>query len=233
MTWIIGDIHGEKELLLKLLDKIDEEEHCYICGERRKENKHSTICSRRGWDVIYSVGDIIDRGNNSLDCIDICVNKNIKVVKGNHEDMCIDYYFKEKRYQDDIWESNGGNKTLDELIAIIQDSTIELSEAKKKVDNYINWMKNLPLYYLIEENTLISHAGIVADLKSECEGSHPGIFWNRDIETNKDYFQIFGHTPLENGPKITSKYLNIDTGAVFGNGLTAIHLPDKKVITVK
>ena len=45
---------------------------------------------------IYSVGDIIDRGDNNLECIDICISNGIKVVKGNHEDMAIDYLFKEK-----------------------------------------------------------------------------------------------------------------------------------------
>ena len=213
MTWVIGDVHGEKELFLKLLDRIAME-------NAGKE------------DEIYSVGDIIDRGNNSLDCIDICIDKGIKVVKGNHEDMCLDFYFMENRYSEGIWYTNGGDKTNNEFYYIIKLANKEnKEELQAKIDKYISWMRSLPYYYLLENKYLICHGGIKGNLKLNCTGDAPDILWRRkDIRSN-DYFQIVGHSPREK-PLITSDYANIDTGSFYSGNLTAIHLPSLKTITV-
>jgi len=216
MAWIIGDIHGEKELLLKMLDRIKLE-------NQGKEEE------------IYSVGDIIDRGDNILDCIDICIERNIKCVLGNHEDMCIDFYFKEGRYDDTIWYYNGGDKTNIEIHTLINSSKDSKEEIQNKVDKYITWMKSLPLYYILKEEDkqfLISHAGIKGDLKLNCNSSQPDIIWRRKDIRSEKYYQIVGHCVKPSGPIVGLYYANIDTGSCFTGKLSAIHIPSMKTITV-
>lgn len=48
---------------------------------------------------------------------------------------------------------------------------------------------------------------------------------------NKKYY-IFGYTPVNNPTLIDDKSLNIDTGCVYGNMLTAAVIEEDKVITV-
>ena len=66
MIAIIGDIHGCYFTLKELYEKIIE---------------HTN--------EIYSVGDLIDRGNFSRQVIQFCINNDIKPVLGNHDDMLL------------------------------------------------------------------------------------------------------------------------------------------------
>jgi hypothetical protein len=64
----IGDIHGCKKELLQLLAKVEFNEH---------------------QDHIIAVGDIIDKGPDSLGVINFLMDKKASVVRGNHEDRVI------------------------------------------------------------------------------------------------------------------------------------------------
>lgn len=203
MSWIIGDIHGEKTLLNKLIDKIGTSEE------------------------IYCVGDVIDRGEDPLGCVDICIEKGIKVVKGNHEDMAIDFFFKQGRYQEGIWISNGGIKTFNQINFLIK--------AELNAKKYIDWMLALPYYYKIDnepENWIICHGGIKGkDIELQCKGAHPDILWRRKDIRHPELFQVVGHTAKE-APIVNAHYANIDTGAGFSGKLSAIHYPDKGIVSV-
>ena len=62
-TLIIGDIHGEVTKLRALVEKAG------------------------AVDEIISVGDLIDRGEDSRAVIEFCISQGIKACKGNHELM--------------------------------------------------------------------------------------------------------------------------------------------------
>lgn len=86
--FVVGDIHGRYEAFLDLLDAIDYDQ--------------ST-------DMIYSVGDLIDRGPQSVEVVEFFKQPNTYAVRGNHEQMIVNP--KEWR---DIWlyPPNGGPATL-------------------------------------------------------------------------------------------------------------------------
>ena len=65
---VIGDVHGNLDKLLELIDKLPQ-----------KEN----ICF---------VGDLIDRGPNSRQVLDFIIENNYKSVLGNHEDMMLNHW---------------------------------------------------------------------------------------------------------------------------------------------
>ena len=72
MNYICSDIHGEYELFLKLLDKINFSDS----------------------DVLYICGDVVEKGPDSIKLLKyIFDRKNIKMIMGNHEYGFLKYYY--------------------------------------------------------------------------------------------------------------------------------------------
>ena len=68
-AFIFGDVHGDASRLVRLLDQA-----------------HDYARERGIYDLdLYSVGDVIDRGPHSALVLDICVDRGVKPVLGNHE----------------------------------------------------------------------------------------------------------------------------------------------------
>ena len=86
---IIGDVHGCYDTLVALLDKLPDDDVCFV-------------------------GDLIDRGPKSKDVVELVKNGDYFCVLGNHEDMAIDQTIRWKseshhpRYFQDMWLNNGG-----------------------------------------------------------------------------------------------------------------------------
>jgi len=87
--FILGDPHGKYDTFMNLLNEANYDE----------EN-----------DIIYSVGDNIDRGPKSYEMIKYFTTMpNAYTIMGNHE-----YMMKEWRWQQ-TWLANGGNRCLDSI----------------------------------------------------------------------------------------------------------------------
>lgn len=87
--FVFGDIHGKYEALIELLKEFDYDEKT---------------------DMLYSVGDMIDRGPQSVECFKFFTEQsNTWAIFGNHEYMMTD----DEWFQ--IWVSNGGIYTDDSL----------------------------------------------------------------------------------------------------------------------
>ncbi|MFY4844058.1 metallophosphoesterase, partial [Aliarcobacter butzleri] len=63
--YIIGDVHGCYKSLLALIEQLP----------NKKNSK------------IVFVGDLIDRGKNSCEVIELIINNNYDCVMGNHEEL--------------------------------------------------------------------------------------------------------------------------------------------------
>lgn len=83
--FIVGDIHGAYSLLMQELQKIN----------FNFEN-----------DLLICTGDLIDRGNENLECISLLDQTWFLTVRGNHEEMCIKGQYDSKIR--DIHVHNGG-----------------------------------------------------------------------------------------------------------------------------
>jgi predicted phosphodiesterase len=90
MIWVIGDIHGSKDLLDAVLDKI---------REREKSKKEKV-------EKIIFLGDYIDRGPDSKGVMDTIINlKYDKIcLSGNHEEMALRFMYMDcdSRYRSDF-----------------------------------------------------------------------------------------------------------------------------------
>lgn len=68
-TFIVGDIHGCYDEFIQQLDEV---------GFNFDE------------DLCIAVGDLVDRGDKSLDCFNLIYKSWFKTVRGNHEQFCLD-----------------------------------------------------------------------------------------------------------------------------------------------
>lgn len=196
---VIGDIHG-----------------CYLT----LSSLYSELVKYT--DEIYSVGDLIDRGKKSKEVVDFVIENNIKCIRGNHEDVLLKAF-------DSITESD---KSLIEIFnhhfRIGGETTFEsykgnrnpyiLSDYKSAVEDtgHIDYFNSLPIIYELPK-IVISHAGIIKNATIR------DLIWNRDkplLKLNK--FQIIGHTPQDEILYHKDWFMNIDTGCIYGNKLTAV-----------
>lgn len=95
MHYCISDIHGEFDRYQTMLEEI-----------------HLTDN-----DTLYVIGDVIDRAPGGVDVLeDIMARKNVVMLMGNHEQMCLDTLGKNNVYgARQLWSSNGGSVTRREL----------------------------------------------------------------------------------------------------------------------
>lgn len=67
--FVVGDLHG---CYVELMDQL------------------SVINFDYSTDLLISVGDLIDRGRNSLKCLELTKEPWFKAIRGNHEQMCLE-----------------------------------------------------------------------------------------------------------------------------------------------
>ena len=92
MKYVMSDIHGCYDEYIRMLELINFSDE----------------------DELYILGDIFDRGNKPLEILDhVLGNKNIHLLKGNHEKM-----FEEAYESGDmsLWYYNGGGTTDVEIV---------------------------------------------------------------------------------------------------------------------
>jgi len=203
-VFVIGDIHGCLTLLRRLIDKIpwDPEK-----------------------DRLIFVGDYIDRGEDPKGVVDFIlelkrISEKVDCILGNHEAMLLDYLKGKNR---ELYLFNGGTVTLASYRFSRKNEDDPLIP-----EDHLRFFNELKPYIELE-NYYIVHAGFRPGIKIE-DQSLEDMIWIRYefIESNYDFGKkvIFGHTPMQE-PLIMHNKIGIDTGAVYGNKLTCIQLPEE------
>lgn len=205
---IIGDVHGCRKTLMALLDRLPPR------------------------DAVYCVGDLIDRGPDSRGTVALVKERGIQCVLGNHEWLLLTGWHASMPNHES-WLLNGGGDTLRNYNN--QTEVQELAET----------LRTFPLFIDIDmtegPNLLICHAGVRKgmSLKDSIDALHDrevskimsSVLWNRGKVSLKDHFVIHGHSPVEE-PHLTADSMNIDTGCVYRNRLTAVLWPERTFIQV-
>ena len=204
----IGDIHGSFDQLQGLMEKI--------------QIDYAT-------DTLVFIGDYIDRGPGSVEVVDYLTDLKKRIpeiifLKGNHEDMLEKYLNGTDRF---TYLLNGGQNTLDSYL-----SKNPQSESYPIPSDHMAFFKSLRLYYETEAYIFV-HAGLRPKVPLASQETED-LLWIRDkfIYSKYDFGKtvIFGHTPLEK-PLVESNKIGIDTGAVYGNALTCVQLPELEFFT--
>lgn len=202
-TFAVGDIHGCLDKLNLLMDMID-------------------IDPKR--DTLVFMGDFIDRGTQSKEVVDYLIDlarrqRRVIFLKGNHERMLQRYLSGTSMFH---FLVNGGQATIDSYLKNQSNAKDSLIPTAHR-----DFFDNLRLYYETEQYIFV-HAGLKPNVPLE-EQSEWDMLWIRDefIYSEFDFGKrvIFGHTPFRE-PLILDNKIGIDTGAVYGNRLTCVELPD-------
>ncbi len=205
----VGDIHGCKNKLKELLD----------------------LLSVRQEDTIIFLGDYIGRGPSSKEVISTLIElrekyKKVFCLLGNHENLLLEYV----RSPDELLIPYLRQQGIEAFLSSYgQEDLSHLHELTFMPEEHVEFLKNLELYH-IEQDYIFVHAGIMPGLPLEkhtamefCEVRD--MFLDSRVEIGKTV--VFGHTPFEL-PLVAEDKIGIDTGAVYGNLLTAVVLPEMK-----
>ena len=208
-TLIVGDIHGCLDMLKRLVDKI-------------------------GWDPgadrLVFIGDYIDRGENSKGVIDFIIelkkdSQFVQCLIGNHEQMFLDYLSGSDL---NSFIANGGLTTLRSYKQAQREAEEPLIPA-----SHLDYFSSLVTMVELDEYYVV-HAGFRPGRPVE-EQDLFDMVWIRDefIYSSYDFGKpvIFGHTPLY-APMVLENKIGIDTGAVYGNRLTCLEIPERRFHSV-
>jgi serine/threonine protein phosphatase 1 len=214
--FFIGDIHGCSKTFRKL---VTEE-----IGIRKT-------------DLLYCVGDYIDRGNDSKGVVDFILElrkNNFKVhsLRGNHEQMLLDSG--SGYYSFSLWLMNGGDKTLESF------SINSIDELKPVYADFFRGTE----YFIETKDFIAVHAGLNFTIDDPLSDKH-SMLWIRDFEVDRSYLKdkilIHGHTPRDTGFIKSQRFespLNVDGGCVYKNNegmgsLFAFNFYERNFIEVK
>jgi serine/threonine protein phosphatase 1 len=181
-------------------------------------------------DRLVFLGDFIDRGKNSKGVVDYVLALNrcstlVSCLMGNHEPVFLDYLNGNDQGR---FLANGGLKTVESYLIDKSPNVDDLVPSK-----HMKFYQSLESYIELE-NFYVVHAGFRPGIEPEEQTLHDMV-WIRDPFIYSDYDfgkkVIFGHTPFKE-PLVMENKIGLDTGAVYGNRLTCLELPEMRFHSV-
>lgn len=211
--YAFGDIHGEYDKLEALIRKIN-------------INKSDTM---------IFLGDYIDRGNKSFEVIEYLIklndNHNCIFVRGNHEEMLLDYLY---GLYEKMFLRNGGVSTINSYRNNGYDIGPNIDHSLRKFpDAHLKFINKMVLYHETSDYIFV-HAGIRPGIPLN-ETDSEILMWDRcfyHLSGYKGKKVVFGHTPSRKVMHTKHK-ICIDTGSCFediGGMLTCVRLPEEVFI---
>ena len=207
--WAVGDIHGCYNLLMNRLNEIGFD----------FEN-----------DLLVAVGDLVDRGTQNIQCIELLSKPWFTSVRGNHEDLCIGGLHNESYKRCHV--ANGGEwfymldgqvmyniaKTFAELPVVL-----EISHNGKKFGF---------VHGHIEQNNWDEFKETFTQEPTTFRDPSELAMWGRERldEEKKQYTHVTGVDAVIMGHTVTQKPCKrdncywIDTGAVHWGTMTILDL---------
>ena len=206
--YAIGDIHGHLDSLERLMEKIE--------PDLEK-------------DQLVFMGDYIDRGPHSKGVVDYILRlrnaaprQNVVCLKGNHEAMFLNFL---KGEDMELFLLNGGLSTIKEYWGRNWD---QLEKLVLPPDHEA-FFRELQLYYETPDYIFV-HGGLKPGVPLEAQDEEDLLWIRGEFITALDDFGrkvVFGHTPFRQ-PLVLPNKIGIDTGAVYGNVLTCLKLPQEQ-----
>lgn len=208
-TLIIGDVHGCLEMLKRLMEK--------VAWQPQR-------------DSLIFLGDYIDRGKDAMGVVEYILSlsrlsSDVHCIMGNHEAIFLDYLEGRDRRS---FIMNGGAVTLESYQA-----ARGLREGPLVPETHLDFYRRLKPCLELEDYWVV-HAGFRPSLAIDKQ-TLMEMIWIRDPFIFSDYDfgkrVIFGHTPFYE-PFVMRNKIGLDTGAVYGNKLTCLDLPELRFHSV-
>lgn len=208
--YFVGDLHGTYDLFMAKLEEIN-------------FNPET--------DRMFSVGDLIDRGPKSLECVKLLEKPWFHCVLGNHEEFLL---MGLNGRSEATWFANGGGWILEDFSPIYNLKDEEgiynrLVKLQKLVDQ--------KCYQFLTVETVYGKVGVIhADSKPNWndnnEQSRELNLWGRTKITTKNRsrienidYVVCGHTPRSK-PVRLGNVIYIDTGAYWDQILTVMTIDE-------
>ena len=208
--YAVGDIHGCVDEITTLIEYLTQ-----------KKDLNSE-------DLLVFMGDYIDRGRSSKGVVDLCLSLRAKwpdtvFLKGNHEDMLLDFLGFGGR-SGDVYLANGG-------LACLSSYGVEpfgaLSDIVEKIPKtHLEFFQGLELAVMVAE-FLFVHAGVHPDKSLEQQETEDLLWIRREfVEAQHQLGKtvVFGHTAFNQVFLDLPYKIGVDTGAIFGNQLSIVEL---------
>lgn len=214
LTYVIGDIHGRSDLLEPLLAFIQSD------AEKRRQEPR----------VIF-LGDVVDRGPDSRNCIELVISTlnrwpNSKIILGNHDDLFVRVLGTDSPDPAvvDTWLDNWGIPTVYNY-DYEADLVMARNAIKLDYEHHIELFRQASLIEL-DGAFAFTHAGINPD-RSIDNQTREDCLWIREPFLEHvaplSHVIVHGHTVTESRrPVVASNRISIDTGAYATGNLTVL-----------
>lgn len=195
--YVIGDIHGQYDKLIKQL---------------------SNIVFDKKSDRLFAVGDLIDRGNQSLEVVKLLKENWFFSVLGNHEFMMLEVLKNNNMNYFNDWMDDGGRWIYG-----------------KDVHSLIPLIDKLPVVIEVDKKIGICHANPIIDNWSKINNDFikenlmkilmsKELLYTKEKENIKNINQVFvGHNAINSVKKIGNINM-IDTGSYFEKPFSIIKI---------
>jgi diadenosine tetraphosphatase ApaH/serine/threonine PP2A family protein phosphatase len=206
-TLVIGDLHGCYDEAVDLLDRL----------------------AATSSDRVIFTGDLVDRGPRRRECVELAMRH--ESILGNHEEKHLQ---QRRRRPEELLPDHAATRSVLE-------------------DRHFSWFGTLPLFIrLPEAGAAVVHAGVLPGVTLERQPAHTLLhaqcvsppstrsFWPSKAPPGWSFWTnhwkgperiIFGHTVLDR-PLLAAWAVGIDTGCVHGRELTALVLPEWRIVSV-
>lgn len=213
--YAIGDLHGCPEELEVLLDWIGPSSD----------------------DTLIFLGDYVDRGPG----VRVLVNRLVELrsasvgtvfLRGNHEDMLLDYLGLTGGRHGELYLGTGGAETLRSYG--VPTDTRGTAAATLLPPSHVQFLRALVTSFT-HDRFLFVHAGVRPDVPLD-EQTDEDMLWIRapffERPHQLPYTVVFGHTPSREARIDLPQSIGLDTGLVFGNKLTCLDVTAQRLIQV-
>ncbi len=209
-TIVVGDVHGCLDELQALLDASD---------------------FRPSVDRLVFVGDLINKGPDSIGVLRLARALGARAVLGNHDELVL-----RAAHALDVGAD-----------AARFDEDVRALAARLSADDRA-WIGALPLTLTLDEHVVVVHAGLVPrlpldrqprDLCLTMRSIRPDGTGTKRLEEGEPWASrwpgpdhvLFGHDAVR-GLQVWPHATGLDTGCVYGGRLTAMILPERRLVSV-
>ncbi len=222
VVYAIGDIHGRRDLLDRLLARIEADAAKHASSEDR---------------LLVLLGDYIDRGPTSREVVDRLVTAPLRgfstiCLKGNHEDALLAFL---DGIADGLdWLSYGGLETLMSYGVPLRGlpNTLAASVEMRRAlaasvpREHVEFFRRCGRHHQVGDYVFV-HAGVRPGIALERQDSGD-LMWIRDDFLRSrnplpGHVVVHGHTIVDE-PQDRGYRINIDTGAFVSGRLTCLVL---------
>ena len=211
----VGDVHGCRDEMLRLLEALPLDET----------------------DQLVFLGDYVDRGPDSAGVVSELLAiaerwPRTVFLRGNHEDLLLDFLADQPRYGDAFLQ-NGGRATAASYGMRGQIAGTAMRGALPPAHR--TFLERTRLFHRTRDVVCV-HAGVRPGVPLAAQ-SVDDLLWIREeflgAPHGLDELVVFGHTPHRDIVTHLSGKLGIDTGCVYGGMLTAVELPTRVAYQIR